>query len=317
MKYISDMKIDKKISKIGLGCGRLGSTYTDELSVELLDVFYEGGGTLLDTARSYSPWEENGRGKSEACIGRWMERCGNRDEIVIVTKGGIVDNEINNTRENLDRELAESLETLRTDYIDIFLIHKDDRICPIEELAETISYLADKYDIRRLGFSNINYNRLKKYNEYAAKNRMERLVYIENCWNVADYKFEMWNDEYCVGMSGELYQYMLENHMTGLAYSSQCKGYFQKFVKNGPDGIDAFLKTRVETERNLKKAYFIKEYCRREAVSPTDVVLGYITSNALCGIALVSPSSINQEKEILAGSDYVLPQSVIEEIDSL
>lgn len=317
MKYIRDKKINKNISKIGLGCGRLGSTYTDELSVNLLDTFYEGGGTLLDTARSYSPWENNGRGKSEACIGRWMERKGNRDNIVIVTKGGIVDNKINNTRENLDRELAESLEALQTDYIDIFLIHKDDKTRPIEELAETISYLGDKYDIKRLGFSNIGYSRLREYDKYVTENRMERLVYIENCWNVADYKYEMWNDEYCVGMSRELYQYMLENHMTGLAYSSQCKGYFQKFVKSGPKGIDDFLKTRVENERNLKKAQYIKEYCQREAVSPTDVVVGYITSNELCGIALVSPSSIGQEKDILAGCDYVLPKNVIDEIDLL
>ncbi len=317
MKYIDDIKINKRISKIGLGCGRLGSTYTDELSMNLLDVFYEGGGTLLDTARSYSPWEENGRGKSETCIGRWMQKRGNRDDIVIVTKGGIVNNKINNTRENLDRELAESLEALQTDYTDIFLIHKDDKARPIEELAETVSYLGDKYDIRRLGFSNIDYSRLKEYDECVRKNRMERPVYIENCWSVADYKFEMWNDEYCVGMGGELYRYMLENHMTCLAYSSQCKGYFQKYVKSGSEGIDDFLKTRVETERNLKKALYIKEYCQREAVSPTEVVLGYITSNELRGIALVSPSNMDQEKEILKGSDYVLPQKVIGEIDSL
>lgn len=79
----------------------------------------------------------------------------------------------------------------------------------------------------------------------------EEVIFSER---IADYKFEMWNDEYCIGMSRGLYQYMPENHMTYLAYSSQCKGYFQKFVKSEPKGLIIFL-NRVKTERNLNRAY--------------------------------------------------------------
>ncbi len=317
MKYIDDIKIKKKVSKIGLGCGRLGSTYSDKLSNDLLDTFFEGGGTLLDTARSYSPWEKDGRGKSEKCIGRWMERNKNRDHIVVVTKGGISDNKIVNTKENLEKELEESLEALRTDYIDIFMIHKDDGVRPVEELAETICYLDDKYHIKRFGFSNIGYARLKKYNEYAINNNLEKIVYIENCWSLAEYKFEMWNDKYCINLSRDLYQYLKNEKMICLAYSSQCKGYFQKYVTQGSESIGDFLRSRVETESNVKKANYIKEYCLNYKISPTAVVLGYITSNELCGAALISCSNIEQLNEILRNSDYELSQRTIEEIDKL
>lgn len=77
------------------------------------------------------------------------------------------------------------------------------------------------------------------------------------------------------------------------------------------------LKTRIETKRNIKKAEYIKQYCCANDIHPTAFVNGYITSNQLEGVALVSCSTEKQLLNVMENSNYILPQKVIEEIDGI
>ena len=296
--------------------GRLGSTYSEEFSFQLMDAFYHNGGTVFDTARSYSPWIQDGRGKSESCIGKWIEKNKVREEVVVVTKGGIKGNVVDNSQKNLIRELNESLEALRTDYIDIYLLHKDDLGKPVEELVETMQLMKEIASIKKIGVANMSYERFHEAVSYAEKNRMEPFSVLQTWWSLAEYKKEMWNDEMTTHMDSEMYQFLKEKNMICMAYTSQCKGYFQKMILNEA-AITPFLKERIETKRNYKKAEYIKKYCRSNNIHPTALVNGYITSNSLRGIALVGCSTINQVQDIMNGCDYVLPQFVIDEIDKI
>ena len=74
---------------------------------------------------------------------------------------------------------------------------------------------------------------------------------------------------------------------------------------------------RKQFEKDLKRLDYIREYCGKRNVSPTAVVSGYITSNALEGTALVSCSNIEQLIDILDNCDYELEKDVISYIDSL
>lgn len=271
---------------------------------------------MLDTARSYSPWEHDGRGKSESCIGKWIEKNKVREEVVVVTKGGIKGNIIDNSRENLVRELNESLEALKTDYIDIYLLHKDDLRRSVEEIVETMQLLKEMASVKKIGVANMNFKRFYEAVSYAEKNHMEPFTTLQTWWSLAEYKKEMWNDEMTTHMESEMYQFLKEKNILCMAYTSQCKGYFQKMVLEETN-ITPFLKERIETKRNIKKAEYIKKYCKANNIHPTAFVNGYITSNALKGIALVGCSTVNQVQDIMNNCDYVLPQSAIDEIDKI
>ncbi|MGN1481233.1 aldo/keto reductase [Porcipelethomonas sp.] len=320
MKYIKNIQ-DVRISKIGLGTGRFGTKVSESLSFDMLDLFYEGGGTLIDTARNYYEWVENGRGKSEECIGKWMDSRGCRRNVCISTKCGVKNKGhdwfINLSKEMLSQELEESLEALRTDYIDIYLLHRDEPERPVEEIIETMQYLKEKGKVKIIGAANWSFERLYKANEYAKKHGMEPFRTVQTWWSLAEYKYEMWNDSNTTHMDENMYNYMINNNMFGMAYTSQCKGFFQKAVKNGLENVDEFLKHRIETERNLKKLDFIKKYCQGNNVSPTSVVSGYITSNPLEGTALVSCSDMSQLEDILRCCDYELEHEAISKLDSL
>ena len=154
-------------------------------------------------------------------------------------------------------------------------------------------------------------------NEYANKYGMEPFKTVQTWWSLADYKYEMWNDSSTTHMDKNMYEYMINNNMFGMAYTSQCKGFFQKAVRNGLGSVDNFLKQRILTERNIKKLDYIKTYCKDNNISPTAIVSGYITNNNLQGTALVSCSDILQLQDIMQCCDYNLDRKVINILDSI
>lgn len=312
---------NKKISQIGLGTGRFGTRIEKELAFEMMDYFSANGGNVIDTARNYYEWVENGRGKSERCIGEWIADRNNRNEICLCTKGG-VSNKGNIFTSNLSKsalltEVEESLEALQTDYIDIYLLHRDEPERSVEEIVESMQVVKEAGNILAIGVANWKINRIEAAFEYAVAHEMEPFRIVQTWWSLAEYTESMWNDPTTTHMDKETYEFMQQHQLLGMAYTSQCKGFYQKAFKQGLENIDPFLIKRIATPTNIEKFKYIKSYCEKNMVSPTAVVNGYITSNPLDGIALVSVSNMEQLKDIVSVSDYDLSQNVIHEIDAI
>lgn len=321
MKYINDDCINKKISQIAIGTGRFGTKISSEQAFEMLDLFWEYGGTMIDTARNYYEWVENGRGKSEECIGRWIESRKLREKICITTKGGVRNSnkiwDINLSRENLVNELKASMEALKTDYIDIYLLHRDETERETGEIVETMQYLLEIGNIRRIGVANWNIKRIIEANTYAIEHGLMPFKVIQTWWSVAEYTKEMWDDENTTHMDADTYQYIMDNDLLGMAYTSQCKGYFQKAAREGIDSIDAFLRKRIETPKNLQILDYLIEVSREENIDITDLINAYITSDRIKGIAMIGTSSKEQLINVLQHCDYHMPYEVIMHINNI
>lgn len=301
MKYIE--KKGMNLSKIGLGTGRFGTRIQSQQAYEMLDLFVENGGNVIDTARNYYEWVEKGRGKSEETIGLWMDKQKNRNNVYISTKGGVYNQGrkffVNLSRENLLEECKESLNALRTDYIDIYLLHRDEPDRPVEEIMESLQVVKENAQIRMLGVCNWSVERVKRANNYAETHGLKKLDVVQTWWSIAEYTPNMWNDPTTTWMDKEMYDYLIDNHLLGMAYTSQAKGFFQKAINEGYENISDFLKQRIVTQENMKRLQEIKKYCMDRKVSPTAVVNGYITQNDLDGVALVSCSDLHQLGDIL------------------
>jgi len=321
MKYLTEKNRDIKISCIGIGTGRFGTRVPNELAYEMLDLFLEYGGTVIDTARNYYEWVENGRGKSEECIGKWMEKRKIREKVCVTTKGGVKNNgkewRISLDRQRLREELKESLEALRTDYIDIYLLHRDEPGRPVEEIVDTMQYLIEVGGIKKIGVANWSIDRIIQANDYAKRQGIKIFEVIQTWWSVAEYKQEMWDDENTTHMDNLTYRYLEENELIGMAYTSQCKGYFQKAINRGYNQVDPFLRKRIETPKNIAVLKFLRQYSEKQGVTITELLNGYITSGKVKGIALVSCSSKEQLIDILTHCDYQMPLKIIEEIKSI
>lgn len=112
-------------------------------AAEQLHDFVDAGGTLVDTASTY------GGGDAERILGELFTDTGLRDEIVLCTKGGR-----DASRRGLIADLDGSLERLRTDHVDIFLVACPDPTTPLEETASALRLAVTSGRARYVGLSN-------------------------------------------------------------------------------------------------------------------------------------------------------------------
>lgn len=147
---------DLATSVIGLGTWPLGGArygHSDDASArDTIAAALDIGITCFDSAPSY------GNGHAEELLGETL--AGRRDDVLLITKGGLVWNEKSEvlghdgSLKNLESGLDDSLRRLRTDHVDLFLIHWPDTAMPAGRTAEALRSLLAAGKVRRVGVSN-------------------------------------------------------------------------------------------------------------------------------------------------------------------
>ncbi len=161
MRYKKMGNTDEMISVIGLGTWAYGNDFwrsvDDQLALNTISEALELGINLFDTAPSY------GRGKSEEILGRALS--GKRCQAFIATKCGTVrkgDEYHRDLRpESIRAELEESLRRLKTDYVDLLLLHWPDVNTPLEDTLSAIIDMKKTGKIRYFGVSNFSKEELE------------------------------------------------------------------------------------------------------------------------------------------------------------
>ncbi|TYB42902.1 aldo/keto reductase [Actinomadura chibensis] len=176
---------DLDVSPLALGGNVFGWTADRDASFRILDAYAAAGGNLLDTADSYSAWIEGNRGgESETIIGDWTAARGNRDDVVIATKGGRHPEHMGLSAPVLRAAVDDSLRRLRTDRIDLYFTHFDDPSVPVEEIMTTLDELVTAGKIRQIGVSNIDLDRLEASLEFSEREGTARYVVIQPQYNL-------------------------------------------------------------------------------------------------------------------------------------
>ncbi len=157
------------IPNIGLGCmGMTGFGDADmygksdeKEAIATIHRSLELGGNFLDTADLYGPFT------NERLIAKAIE--GQRDEYIIATKFGweIDDNEqvtwkINGEKEYVKKSVERSLKNLKTDYIDLYYMHRLDKNVPVEETVGAMADLVKEGKIGYIGLSEVSSETVKK-----------------------------------------------------------------------------------------------------------------------------------------------------------
>ncbi|WP_149180557.1 aldo/keto reductase [Streptomyces sp. TRM49041] len=142
-----------RVSRIGLGTLTWGRDTDEHAAAEQLKVFWEAGGTLVDTADVY------GGGEAEYLLGQLVERLLPRRELVIATKAGSVpdpdpERRFDGSRGHLLSALDASLARLGTDYVDLWQVHAYDPWTPLEETLQALDMAVTSGRARYVGVSN-------------------------------------------------------------------------------------------------------------------------------------------------------------------
>ena len=182
-------KTELSVYPLCLGGNVFGWSADEAQSHDVLDAYTSHGGNFIDTADVYSEWKDgNSGGDSEAIIGSWLKKRGNRSEVVIATKVAKLSTRPGLSAANIKAAVDESLKRLQSEYIDIYYAHEDDQNTPLEETLGAFDEIVKSGKVRYIAASNYNSARLKEAIEISKANNFVQYIAIQNHYNLLERK---------------------------------------------------------------------------------------------------------------------------------
>ncbi|TIC86420.1 aldo/keto reductase [Nocardioides sp. GY 10127] len=167
-----------------LGTNNFGWTSQADEAHAILDAFADGGGTLVDTADSYSAWVPGHTGgESETVIGQWIAR-GNRDRLMVGTKVSQHPDFQGLSAANVRKALDASLQRLRTDHVDVYWAHFDDESVPLEETVAAFEEARLAGKTRFVAVSNYSAERIEEWVAIARREGFAAPVALQPHYNL-------------------------------------------------------------------------------------------------------------------------------------
>jgi aryl-alcohol dehydrogenase-like predicted oxidoreductase len=171
------------VSVVGLGGNNFGRRIDLEATRTVVDAALDAGITLVDTADVY--------GESEPFLGEILQ--GRRDQVVLATKFGNdlrgalgEDHGARGSRWYVRRAVERSLRRLRTDYIDLYQMHRPDPSTPVEETLAALTELVHEGKVRYIGHSNFSGWQTADADWTARTRGLERCVSAQNEYSLLD-----------------------------------------------------------------------------------------------------------------------------------
>ena len=258
----------------------------------LLSAAVDAGFNAVDTARGYARAEES--------VARWLKSApGNRERIVLLTKccdmfGDRTQKVV--TAERIRREMDESLKTLGTDHVDVFLLHRDDPAHPVAEYVEALEALRKEGKCLAYGGSNWTHARLAEANAYAAAHGCQGMTLSSPHYGLAEQVRDPWGGD-CVTATGaamaDARAWYRETRMPLLAYSSLGRGFFSgAFQSSDVEGakkvLDDVAQRGYLCDANLKRLARAEEIAAAHGVAVATVAMAYLLTDPMNTLAVVS-----------------------------
>jgi aryl-alcohol dehydrogenase-like predicted oxidoreductase len=302
---------DLECSCIALGTSQMGSDLDLEGSSAMLDAYVEAGGNLLDSANCYCNWNPKlERSTSEKTIGRWLKAKGCRDRVVLGTKGGHPDfappSGVRLSRAEVMHDIEASLANLGVERIDLYWLHRDDRARPVEAVMETLALAVGQGKLRYLGCSNWRADRIAAAQAAAAANGWPAFVADQPMWNLAVVDAEAIGDPTVAVMDPDLLSLHTCTGLAAVPFSGQANGLFMKMAQGTVDTMSAFHRHMYRSEENGRRFARIQQLCLARGLSPTQVALGYLTSQPFVTIPIVGCRNLEQLADSLTAADVSL-----------
>ena len=297
--------LEKRLSRVIMGTMIIGLKNYAE-SAALLDDAMELGVNAFDIAYVY------GGGDSERAVGKWMEERGNRDGVFIVTKGAHHNQDRNRvTPYDITSDLMDSLARLRTGYIDVYLLHRDDLSKPVGPIIDILNehYLAGR--IRAFGGSNWTAARIGEANAYAAEKGRAPMTVSSPNYGLCEQVDDPWGPG-CVTISGRAGAgergFYLQNNMPVMAYSSLGRGMLSGRVTrdNYKELLDGAALKAYAYDVNFNRLDRARILAGKKGVSVPQISLAYILNQPLNVFPIVGAASRAELEETVASADIAL-----------
>ncbi len=298
------------VSVVGIGCNNFGGRIDFDASKAVIHKALDLGITLFDTADTYG-----NRGGSETILGQVLGE--ERKNIVLATKFGWDMDDAGKmkgaSRRYIMSAVQASLKRLKTDYIDLYQLHKPDPRTPIEETLRTLNDLVRMGMVRYIGCSNLP------------------------AWQVSDAYwtarslglegFASCQDEYSLlvrDVERELVPAIERYQMGLLPYFPLASGLLSgKYRKDAPMPEDARLTKNqnlakgVLTERNWQIVEQLRAFCEARGHSLLELAFSWLAARPVVSSVIAGATKSEQLEQNVQAVNWKLTPEELAEVEDI
>lgn len=296
-----------RVPPLMLGGNVFGWTIDEQRSFEVLDAAFAAGLNFIDTADIYSRWADGHEGgESETIIGKWLQRTGNRDRVIIATKvaGEMGPGKKGLGRDYIIRAAEDSLRRLQTDHIDLYQSHFDDAATPLDETLAAFNQLMKDGKVRVIGASNYSADRLREAQNSASRNGLTGYQTLQPHYNLYDRSdYESGLEAVCEELSLGVVPYfaLASGFLTG-KYRSE------EDLSKSPRGQG---NSKYLNARGYKILAALDQVAAETGANPGQVALSWLIARPGITAPIASATSIEQVDDLKAATQLTLSESQI------
>jgi aryl-alcohol dehydrogenase-like predicted oxidoreductase len=294
----------------GRGVYKVIGTVDQTGADELVKGAYERGVNFFDTADDYH------EGESEKTLGQSFRNLNiPRNEVVIATKVysrvGPGRNDVGASREHIMDGVEASLSRLQTSYIDLYQIHANDSITPVEETLRALDTLVNQGKVRYIGVSNWQAWKLAKALAISDYKNLTRIATLQAYYSIAGRDIER-----------ELVP-LLEEEKTGLLVWSPLaggllSGKYSRENQN-PQGSrrSEFDYPIVDKERTWRILEAMAPITRAHDCSAARISLAWLLAKPFVTSVIIGAKRMEQLEDNLAAADLELTADEMKTLDEV
>ena len=304
MRYTMLGKTELKVSQATIGTWAIGGAGWGDVnkkeSMEAIETMIERGVNLIDTAPFY------GLGESEKIVGEVIRD--KRDDIVLLTKAGTGWDEKGvpfkrSDYKSIIKDCEESLQRLKTDYIDLYLIHWPDEVTPIEEMMDAMNKLKQDGKIRFIGASNFSKEEVLESEKNVS-------------FDVLQHPYSMVAQDF-----RELLTWAHKNNIGTMSYGSLGAGILTGSIREMPkfseddmrlNFYDYFKEPKFSKVMQLVKRLDV--YAEKYNVPVSQVTINWNTQSGFLDTILMGVRNKKEAEENCAAFEWKLEQEDVESI---
>ncbi|WP_462379308.1 aldo/keto reductase [Pseudomonas sp. Marseille-QA0892] len=285
MDYLPLGRSGLRVSRLCLGTMMFGGQTDEATSRRIIDRAFEQGVNFIDTANVYSD------GESERVVGRAISV--RREDWVLATKAGntmpsgsVQPHDRGAGRKHLLRSVEDSLSRLGTDYIDVFYIHREDHVTPIEETVRALGELIRAGKIRHYGLSNHRGWKISEFTHVARHLGVDAPIVIQPLYNIFNRQAE--TEQFTAAAHHDIgivpYSPLARGVLTGKYRPGEAPAADSRAGRQ-----DKRIRETEWREESLLLAERIVAHAKARGVSPTAFAIAWVLHNAWVTSAIAGP----------------------------
>lgn len=300
---------DLRVSPLGLGCNNFGIRLDAAAARGIVHAALDAGVTVFDTADIYGK-----RGGSESILGEALGS--QRKDVVLVTKFGLAMDEEGQLKGGSARYIASAIEAslkrLRTDWIDLYYLHRPDQTTPIEETLRALDALIAQGKVRYIGCSNMTAVQIAEAQRNSQANGLRRFIVCQDQYNLLSRQIE-----------AEIIPAIEAHHLALVPYFPLASGMLTgKYASGAPIPAGSRMSYQRYSDRFLNDENFrivekLREFCATQGRSLLELAFGWLLSKPVVGCVIAGASTPEQIYQNAAAIDWRLTAAEMQEVDRL